>query len=100
MVNVANVVQDVGDHTLSEEEEPAQMFGAQFFATQVKAVASEQVLPTCNPILTTIRFGSNKKIIMECDTAASHNILSQEAYQEIWPRERVPSSPTEGSRSC
>ena len=82
MANVASVVQE---DVHSEEEEPAQMFGAQFFATEVKAVSSEQVQPTCKPILTTIKFAGSKKITMECDTAASHNILSQESYQEIWP---------------
>ena len=66
------------------------MFGAQFFTAEVKAVSSEQVHPTCKPMMTTIKFGSNKKVTMECDTAASHNILSQESYQEIWPRGTGP----------
>ena len=80
-----NVV-EVEDHSQVEEEEPAQMFGAQFYNVDVKTVSSEQVYPTCKPIMTTVKFGGNKKITMECDTAASHNILSQESYQEIWPR--------------
>ena len=88
---VVNVV-EMEDHSTSQvtEEEPAQMFGAQFFNVDVKSVSSEQVYPTCKPIMTTLKFGSNKKITMECDTAASHNILSQESYQEIWPRGTGP----------
>merc|ERR1711888_20988 len=90
VVNVANVVQDAADHTMGDDEDPAQMFGAQFCATEVKAVASEQVLPTCNPILTTMKFENSTRVIMECDTAASHNILSQETFQKIWPRGSGP----------
>ena len=35
--------------------------------------------------MTQIKFG-DKKVLFECDTAASHNILSQETYQDIWKR--------------
>merc|ERR1711888_52722 len=50
----------------------------------------DQVVPTCKSILTTVHFGGTKKIIMECDTAASHNVLSLKAYQEISPKGSGP----------
>ena len=83
-------VVQVDDQSEVEEDDPAQMFGAQFFSTDVKTVVSEQVYPTCKPILTTVKFCGSKKVTMECDTAASHNILSQVSYQEIWPRGTGP----------
>ena len=66
------------------------MLVTQFFSAEVKALSSEQAYPTCNPMLTQVKFEGNKKVTMECDTAASHNILSQQTYQEIWPRGTGP----------
>ena len=84
-----NVV-EVENHSQDEEEEPTQVFAAQFNNVDIKTVTSEQVYPTCKPMMTTLKFGGTKKVTMECDTAASHNILSQQSYQEIWPRGTGP----------
>ena len=83
-----NVV-EVEDHSQVEEEEPTQVFSVQFNNVDVKTMSSEPTYPTCKPMMTTVKFG-DKKIVMECDTAASHSILSQQTYQEIWPRGTGP----------
>ena len=83
-----NVV-EVEDHSQVEEEEPTQVFKAQFSNVDIKTMSSEPVYPTCKPMLTQIKIG-DKKVTMECDTAASHNILSQQTYQDIWPRGTGP----------
>merc|ERR1711891_14936 len=39
--------------------------------------------------MTQVKLG-DKKVSFECDTAASHNVLSQETYQDIWRRGSGP----------
>ena len=49
------------------------------------ALGGEPQPPTCKNIFTSLRFNGNKKVRMECDTAASHNMLSLKTYKKIWP---------------
>ena len=74
------------------EDDVTQLFAAEFNTVNVvdvKTVSQAAGYPTCTPIMTQIKFG-DKKVTMECDTAASHNILSQQTYQDIWPRGSGP----------
>ena len=77
----------VEDHS-QKENDVTQVFSDQL-NVDVKTVSPAAGYPTCKPMMTQIKFG-DKKISMECDTAASHNILSQQTYQEIWPRGTGP----------
>ena len=83
----ANVV-DVEDQS-QDEDDVTQVFAAEFNTVNVKTVSQAAGYPTCKPMLTQMKFG-DKKVTMECDTAASHNILSQQTYQDIWPRGTGP----------
>ena len=76
---------------MDEEEQPEDlnMFAAQFNSVAVKSVPPVAKYPTCAPIMTQVKIGG-RKIAFECDTAASHNILSQETYQDIWRRGSGP----------
>ena len=73
-----------------EEEEPTTpMLVAQFNCIEARCNRGEvqdQEPPTCRSILTTLCFGGNKRVVMECDMAASHNVLSLKAYKQIWPK--------------
>ena len=62
---------------------------ASFHSVEVKAIDTVPTYPTCAPIMTQVKI-ADKKVTFECDTAASHNILSQESYQEIWRRGSGP----------
>merc|ERR1711888_423459 len=84
--DAAAKVVDVDDD--QPEDDVTQLFAAEFNAVSVvdvKTVSKAAGYPTCTPIMTQVKFG-DKKVTMECDIAASHNILSQENYQDIWPR--------------
>ena len=76
---------------MDEEEQAADMnmFSAEFHSVEVKNVEAVSKYPTCAPIMTQVKIGG-KKVAFECDTAASHNILSQETYQDIWRRGSGP----------
>ena len=62
---------------------------ASFNSVEVKATNTLPAYPTCAPIMTEVKM-ADKKVKFECDTAASHNILSQESYQDIWRRGSGP----------
>merc|ERR1711888_265697 len=87
--DVAAKVVDVDDD--QPEDDVTMLFAAKFNNVNVVDVKATQAAgyPTCTPIMTQIKFG-DKKVPMECDTAASHNILSQQTYQDIWPRGSGP----------
>ena len=60
-----------------------------FNSVEVKNVDALPTYPTCAPMMTQVKI-ADKKVTFECDTAASHNIMSQETYQEIWRRGSGP----------
>ena len=62
---------------------------ADFHSVEVKSFEAVHTYPTCAPMMTQVKIG-DRKVSFECDTAASHNILSQETYQEIWKRGSGP----------
>ena len=56
---------------------------ASFNSVGIKNVDAVPRYPTCAPMMTQVII-ADKKVTFECDTAASHNIMSQKIYQEIW----------------
>merc|ERR1711888_577994 len=62
---------------------------ADFHSVEVKGVEAVPTYPTCAPMMTQVKI-ADRKVSFECDTAASHNILSQETYQDIWRRGSGP----------
>merc|ERR1711888_478066 len=62
---------------------------ADFHSVEVKSVDAVPTYPTCAPMMTQVKI-DDRKVSFECDIAASHNILSQETYQEIWKRGSGP----------
>ena len=77
----------VADQMVVESVTPAAP--ASFNSVEVKATNTLPAYPTCAPIMTEVKM-ADKKVKFECDTAASHNILSQESYQDIWRRGSGP----------
>ena len=77
----------VADQMVVESVTPAAP--ARFNSVEIKATNALSAYPTCAPIMTEVKLG-DKKVKFECDTAASHNVLSQESYQDIWRRGSGP----------
>ena len=70
------------DEEMVESVTPANVL---FKSVDIRATNVLTAYPTCPPIMTEVKMGGGK-VKFECDTAASHNILSQETYQDIWRR--------------
>ena len=79
--------QIVADQVVVESVTPAAP--AMFNSVEIMATNVLSAYPTCPPIMTEVKVG-DKKVKFECDTAASHNVLSQETYQDIWKRGSGP----------
>ena len=60
-----------------------------FNALELKATSVLTSYPTCPPIMTEVNIGQVQLVKFECDTAASHNIMSEETYQNL--RKKGPS---------
>ena len=70
-------------------------FSATFNCMEIKGDSEDETdkwePPTPSELFTTVRFNGNKRVVMECDSGASHNVLSMRSYKQIWPTGKGPS---------
>ena len=86
MINGANLFDMSRHHTVDNDQQEVVFNFAAFKSLSSSSDSEgEPAKPTCQTMMTTLRFRGNKDIAFDCDTGSSHNVMSIQSFKEIWP---------------